>query len=424
MQKTYIRAGQNFSKLVTPSQSIALGSSGSNLGNMLFQNAVWKQLESIGQVPVAIGHDLYEQQHKKINNDGKMLILPLANSFRLESKKSLEKYTKLINKLKVPVVVVGVGCQTDMNFNTDKLKPIDKTVKEFVSAVLDRSATIGVRGECTYNYLRRLGFTDVEVIGCPSMYSYGDYLPDIKPLPNFTEDTKIAVSISSKSKQCEFSSGLDWVGELVERICREYTGTTYIPQEQRSLERIIYGSQKKGIEHDIISNDLFEFLVEQRQVVTFTEPISWINHLKKMDLCIGSRIHGNIAGILAGTPSVVMAHDSRTLELSQHHELPYIATSSKLTNTNVAEACALIDFDKTKKVYKKNYEGYRSFLQRNGVIVKKSDLVSLSPFDQELVASPMIHGEQYKIGTLENELFVKVHRYKIRQLRKYGYFNF
>lgn len=353
MKKIFVRAGQDFSRFLTPHECVALGALGSNLGNMLFQYSVWKLIDNINEIPVAIGHDLYEQQIKKINNDGKMLVLPLANSFRIEFKESLERYTKLIKKLKVPVLVVGVGCQTDTSFNTDNLKPIDETVKRFVSAVLERSATIGVRGECTYNYLRKLGFKQVEIIGCPSMYLYGDTLPDVKPLPEFSKDTRLAVNVSSKINQCQFSSGLGWVGKFVDGICNTYPNTSYIPQEQRSVESILYGSAGAGFEHDVISSQAFKFLLKNRKVLTFTEPVGWVNYLKDIDVCVGSRIHGNIAGVLSGTPSVVLAHDSRTLELSRHHELPYVIANSTLGNSSISEICTDKDFGKARKIQKK-----------------------------------------------------------------------
>lgn len=48
--------------------------------------------------------------------------------------------------------------------------PFDEDVKEFIKAVLDRSAKVGIRGEITASYLKRLGFReeiDFTVMGCP-----------------------------------------------------------------------------------------------------------------------------------------------------------------------------------------------------------------------------------------------------------------
>ncbi|WP_410089573.1 polysaccharide pyruvyl transferase family protein, partial [Streptomyces sp. gb1(2016)] len=55
----------------------------------------------------------------------------------------------------------------------------EPTVREFVTEVLNRSASIGVRGEFTEQYLKNMGFRDVEVIGCPSMFMNGETCPSM-----------------------------------------------------------------------------------------------------------------------------------------------------------------------------------------------------------------------------------------------------
>ncbi|WP_353853509.1 polysaccharide pyruvyl transferase family protein [Tetragenococcus halophilus] len=38
---------------------------------------------------------------------------------------------------------------------------------------------------------------------------------------------------------------------------------------------------------------------------------SWIDFLKKPDLAVGSRLHGNITATIAGTPSLLIPKDAR-----------------------------------------------------------------------------------------------------------------
>ena len=47
-----------------------------------------------------------------------------------------------------------------------------------------------------------------------------------------------------------------------------------------------------------------------------------MDYLAAQDFTFGTRIHGNIAALLAGTPSYVFAHDTRTLELAQYFGIP------------------------------------------------------------------------------------------------------
>ncbi|MGW5370708.1 polysaccharide pyruvyl transferase family protein [Streptomyces sp. NPDC004009] len=97
----------------------------------------------------------------------------MANAFKSKFIPHMHILADLIGKLRVSVVVFGVGAQAKLDYDTAFLKPVDEAVKRFVGVVLDRSASIGVRGEFTQRYLGELGFRDVDVIGCPSVYFRG-----------------------------------------------------------------------------------------------------------------------------------------------------------------------------------------------------------------------------------------------------------
>ena len=55
----------------------------------------------------------------------------------------------------------------------------------------------------------------------------------------------------------------------------------------------------------------------------FGRPWPWLRRTSaQLDFVFGTRIHGNVAAILAGTPAFVLAHDTRTLELASYFEHP------------------------------------------------------------------------------------------------------
>ena len=64
-------------------------------------------------------------------------------------------------------------------------------------------------------------------------------------------------------------------------------------------------------------------LIRENRVRFFLDPKTWFDHLAQYDFSFGTRIHGNIAALLAGTPAVLLAHDSRTLELADYHQIPH-----------------------------------------------------------------------------------------------------
>lgn len=150
-----------------------------NVGNLVNAYGVFRTLMTEG---TTITPDYYKTNHNNadlINEKYDYYIIPLADAFRKEFVHTLRRYTKLIKKLKIPVVVIGVGLRASYEPNLDEGFPFDDDANSFVSAVLEKSSIIGVRGEITAKYLSKLGFReeiDHMVIGCPSMYTFGNEL--------------------------------------------------------------------------------------------------------------------------------------------------------------------------------------------------------------------------------------------------------
>lgn len=80
--------------------------------------------------------------------------MPLADAFREDFRPVLRNYTQLIRKLKIPVVVTGVGLRANYEPQLDEGFTFDEDVTNFVKAVLEKSAQIGVRGQITADYLK------------------------------------------------------------------------------------------------------------------------------------------------------------------------------------------------------------------------------------------------------------------------------
>lgn len=178
MTKILMRAG--FSPLSPPpaSQIVLENLIGENTGNMLFPYSIMRILMREDTVITTVSIDQFfrSRQIAQWNSEYDCFVIPLANAFRESFLLHLKYLTYLINKLTIPCIVVGVGIQAGICGNKDTSQDFDRTVSDFVKAVLKKSALLGIRGEFTAQYLKYLGFTeekDYTIIGCPSMYLYG-----------------------------------------------------------------------------------------------------------------------------------------------------------------------------------------------------------------------------------------------------------
>ena len=147
-----------------------------NPGDMVYAFSVMNALAVSEEVDFqTTGYYLFNgysnREIGRINQNCKAFIIPLADFFSAEWAPSLPVLTELIRKLRIPCVVPSVGVRGIPGGDWGSL-PFNGIVRDFVRAVLDHSAILGVRGESTARYLEFLGFREGDhfrVLGCPTL---------------------------------------------------------------------------------------------------------------------------------------------------------------------------------------------------------------------------------------------------------------
>ena len=146
---------------------------GNNTGNLLFANSITRLVATAdSRVDFISDLTLVKKQitAQEINENYDRLILPMANAFREDfARKCLKHWTALIRQLTIPVTVTGIGIQLPYEPHLEQPREFDGAARDFIAAVLDHSASVGVRGQITYDYLKGLGFSQIDVTGCPSL---------------------------------------------------------------------------------------------------------------------------------------------------------------------------------------------------------------------------------------------------------------
>lgn len=258
IKKIALRAGKFPTKYYGLHQSAIKNINATNAGNMVFSETAHKILSTPHVSIEPLGYDIHKKDPAKINENFDILVLPLANAFRIQWKNTLKEYTQFISRMKIPVVVMGVGIQTDFEYNMENLTSIKGEVKDFVSAVLDRSPTIGVRGEATKIFLEKLGFSEsyVTIIGCPSMYRYGEkFSIDLEKLKT-NKTSNLALNITGPGfNRTGFKSGKQKIINILDYNINKYPQTDVILQNNYSLKTMLWGRKAGGnIEYDGVSN--------------------------------------------------------------------------------------------------------------------------------------------------------------------------
>ncbi|MGV9449900.1 polysaccharide pyruvyl transferase family protein [Streptomyces sp. NPDC003635] len=365
MKRILIRSGKSPFRVATPTEFIHQDLIGTNTGNLLFSDSAHKMLTTpdteVTSNGIRTNHSA--ERAAEINEQYDVFVVPLANAFRPQFQASLDRLSTLIEQLTIPVVVFGCGAQTTDDYATAELKPMEASVKRFLKAVLDRSASIGVRGELTARYLRDHGAPadSVDIMGCPSMFLYGDTFPAIRAT-EITADSRLAINLSPNAIPVGPISG------IAQYAHAHYPNLTYYAQNLVDAELLLWGdtTPESGFE-DAFPLQLSHPLLRENKVRMPLDPATWIDELRGYDFAYGTRIHGNIAALLAGTPAVVLTHDSRTLELCRYFDIPHRQLSGLSAETDPRDLYEAADWSAMIKGHGERFERITAFLTRNGL---------------------------------------------------------
>lgn len=384
MKKILLRAGMSPLKNHDQTEVIMRNQIGNNIGNMLFPASVCRALFCEDTVFDTVNTARkYSSDHVKwINETYDCLVLPFANAFRYSFLRELNAITELVSQLRIPCIVVGVGIQAKKRKASEQSE-LDEAVTRFMKAILERSSTVGLRGEITAEYLTKLGFhaeKDFTVIGCPSMYMWGKELPamkvkDLTPESDVSMNSKIQLPQKFHDFMYRSSQELPkfhYVAQVIEEIRQMYMGSDY-PE----------GFVKKIPAHFPV--DFTNPLYQSGKGISFTNFPSWLEYLRKKDFSFGSRIHGNIASILAGTPCFIVVSDERIKELVDYHHIPHMLMKDLKTDTRIFDLYEKADFGAIQKNHEDKFMHYLDFLRENDlptIFDEKGNGPECSPFDR------------------------------------------
>lgn len=372
-----------------------------NVGNMLFPYSVWRTLMTSG-TEIKKFCSVNSEKIEDINENYDSFVIPLANAFRSSFMTQLLRLTNFITNLKIPCIVTGVGLQLDMEPNLKMKHPFDDAVRDFCVAVLEKSALIGVRGEITAAYLKNMGFGSrhVTVIGCPSMYSVGRKLPELSVQP-LTEQLRICVNTHRTAPEK--------VHRIIDKIINDYPDHYLIMQDLHELKLLYYG---RPIYDDLRNSSRYfpekptDTLYLENRIRSFVNVKSWIDFLKQADFNIGCRIHGNVTSILAGTPSFVLATDSRIRELAEYHRIPHMRANEMTDDFELRDIYEKTDFTTVYGDHEKRFDHFIHFLELNGLdhIYQNGADGSDCPYDTALAKLNLHKPIETFLGTDKEEM--------------------
>lgn len=397
MKRILMRAAVSPLDSVDPKRMIRDNTIGGNSGNMIFPFSLFRTFMTDEETQidtVRTDHVFSGREAGQINETYDCFVIPLANAFRQEFRRELGYLADLVDQLYIPCVVIGVGVQAAIDEGFHQAFPFDREAKRFVKSILRKSAKIGVRGEMTASYLKKLGFreeSDFTVTGCPSMFLFGDQLPKSRE-GELTRDSLVCTNRKPPLPEIFHQ----FMNESMKRLPNHY----FLPQNLADVALLYAGvpltlSKHKYFPEGYPTLPSDEPFLQDR-VRAFTNVPAWLDFLRQAQFSFGSRIHGNIAAVLSGTPCFIFACDSRVRELAEYHQIPHMWIRDITGETDIFEIYARADFSSVCKGHVARFEHYIRFLEENGLehVYDGRQTENKLPFDRKLekiTLCPPIH---------------------------------
>lgn len=382
MPEIFIRAGLTPLDTITPDDAIQRNILGNNSGNMIYAYGVFKALmtEDTHFTPNFYKHKFTDREAAEINEKYDMFVIPLANAFRDNFIGEMDGLASLVRRLKIPTVVIGVGVNyPEMYPDINAPNRFDSHVINFLKTVLDKSALVGIRGYVTADYLRRLGFVEdshFRVIGCPSLYSSGEKLSVRDTVPDASSFICVNHSTAAPANVADFTN----------RIFEGFPNSHLIYQTQKEFRFLYSGmSYMYDNEEAFPCKRMSDRLYLEDRIRFFLNVPTWMDYIRKAELSVGARLHGNVIATLAGTPSILIPKDARMREIAEFHNLTHVTADKISDDTELLELFARLDIHSAEKVHAENFRNYKDFLDRNGIDhIWKNGAPEIAPLDRAL----------------------------------------
>lgn len=319
----------------------------SNTGNLLFNYATTLIAELQG------GRFPWGASAEHVQRRCDALVIPMAN--HLGSHTDLESSGPPISKYELPVVILGIGVQAPEGQQVS----VPVGTQNWLHSVSQRSPSehpnITTRGNLSSNILSSLSPSVNSVpLGCPSFF--------INRNPRLGQEISSRIhSISHHSARIAVSAGNPWKPHTlqVERMLLalvQDTSGAYIVQHPETMLELSLGFSPDPSRAEVVRERLFRDLSIDQMFAWFKlysrayiSVPQWLLDMRRFDLHVGTRIHGSMAAIQAGIPSVCIYIDQRTKELCDFLQIPCLSVldvGSSLEATKLLDV--LVQWDSSK----------------------------------------------------------------------------
>ncbi len=330
---------------------------GQNTGNMMFTEALLRVIQGAEWGSFALepsqleGHDA--------------IVLAAANW--INSYDDFGWLADRLEKTKLPVILIGVGAQASTGMEIPVVKP---GTLRLLKIVEERSVSIAARGEFSCEVLDKYRFKNTVATGCPSLMLAGPAGPKMR-IPE-----QISLQGACIHSTRHFFQAADGFQDYLYRQAFKHDIDIILQSELADMYYVLDKPRDAAVEQRAAETVMRAYGSDdpvavqaylRRRGHVFMNYEDWVAFMKTKAFCFGTRIHGTVASIVAGTPATLIVHDSRTLEMAKAMAIPYVMSSDISTATDQAPQDLLLPeaIQRLIASFPKYYAKYLAFLAGN-----------------------------------------------------------
>jgi Polysaccharide pyruvyl transferase len=318
--------------------------SGYNIGNFAYVNALYQHLEPRSDVVP------WHLDPAEVNEKYDIIVFACANQLGRHSE--LGPIAELLEKVKVPIIAIGLGAQAASANDSIELTP---GTRRWVEVLADHAPSdhpnIGMRGEFSASVLEKIGLgSKCAITGCPTNLTNPDPGLPAKISSKLVnrEINRVAVPAGHASWE-NMTTAERSLAKIVTATNGLYVAQSEIDMIQLARDEsadmipAVLERHRAYIAPELTTDDFLKWV--RRYFDHYIDAPSWIHGMRKFDFVAGPRFHGVMMGIQAGVPGGVIAHDSRTMEMCETMGLPVRHCSHMPEQFTAADLKNLFPFD-------------------------------------------------------------------------------
>ena len=281
-----------------------------NRGDMAIRKSIVEAIEETLKVPFAFFNVKYEELTEnriinQLNTEGSALVIAgsgLYTNYPMASGWYFPCDTELFNKIKVPIMLLGLGCNN--NLGKDIFKGALKLKAKKSIKLINKLAKIStVRDQRTSKLLKSLGIQSHKLMLDPANFL---------KVPQVPKEKRVIFNMAQHSPSLgRFDGGKEGQVNRRKNLSNFATVGKYL---QKKGYKIVFLAHD-ALEHSIIT-DLQKELPDMEFVNT-DNLNKMLQEYARCEFSIGMKMHSNIMSFASGTPFISLYYDVKSIEYNK-----------------------------------------------------------------------------------------------------------